>query len=195
MTKPANLSSSSIERGGELAPRGSLPVACACDKVGSVRVPLSKGQSTTTGPRVAGLAHFSRNGPWRFAMSVPRPVRLPRRLPAIAAFLVAVGFCTLGHAGGNAMAPEKESASGTLWLYVGTYTGGKTPSEGIYLLELDLASGRLTSKGAVARLKDPSFLAIHPSRKFLYAVNELGEFNGKKGGGVSAWRSTRRPAG
>src|SRR3954470_685856 len=124
--------------------------------------------------------------PGRISMSVSPPFRLHRRLPAIAASLVAVGFCTLGHAGGNAMAPEKESASRTLWLYVGTYTGGKTPSEGIYQLELDLASGSLTSKGAVARLKDPSFLAIHPSRKFLYAVNELGEFNGKKGGGVSA---------
>jgi 6-phosphogluconolactonase len=73
-----------------------------------------------------------------------------------------------------------------MWLYVGTYTHGKTPSEGIYLLELDLATGRLTSKGAVARLADPSFLAIHPSRKFLYAVNEQDNFNGQKGGGVSA---------
>ena len=115
-------------------------------------------------------------------MSMPRPVRLHHRLAGIAAFLVAVGFCTVGHAGGNAMAPEKESASRTLWLYVGTYTGGKTPSEGIYLLELDLASGSLTNKGAVARLKDPSFLAIHPSRKFLYAVNELGQFQRQEGG-------------
>ncbi len=80
----------------------------------------------------------------------------------------------------------RRAASGTMWLYVGTYTHGKTPSEGIYLLELDLASGRLTAKGAVAKLADPSFLAIHPSRKFLYAVNELDKFNGRKGGGVSA---------
>ena len=74
-----------------------------------------------------------------------------------------------------------------MWLYVGTYTHGKTPSEGIYLLEIDLASGRLTTKGEVAKLADPSFLAIHPSRKFLYAVNkELDKFKGRKGGGVSA---------
>src|SRR5207249_9415108 len=31
------------------------------------------------------------------------------------------------------------------------------------------------------------FLAIHPSRKFLYSVNELGEFRGRRGGGVSAF--------
>ena len=80
---------------------------------------------------------------------------------------------------------EKETPE-TLWVYVGTYTNGKTPSQGIYLLELDLASGRLTAKAAGPNLPDPSFLAIHPSRKYLYAVNEVGKFNGKKGGGVSA---------
>ena len=94
-------------------------------------------------------------------------------------------FTTVIQVRGNEMTSER-AAAGTMWLYVGTYTHGKTPSEGIYLLELDLASGRLTAKGAVAKLADPSFLAIHPSRKFLYAVNELDHFNGRKGGGVSA---------
>jgi 6-phosphogluconolactonase len=73
-----------------------------------------------------------------------------------------------------------------MWLYVGTYTTGKSASEGIYLSELDLTSGAVTTKGTAAKLSDPSFLAIHPSRKFLYAVNELEEINGKKGGGVTA---------
>jgi 6-phosphogluconolactonase len=88
-------------------------------------------------------------------------------------------------AGGEAMAPAG-SAGGTLRLYVGTYTHGKTPSEGIYMLELDTGSGLLWNQGPVAKLPDPSFLAIHPSRRFVYAVNELGEFQGKKTGGVSA---------
>jgi 6-phosphogluconolactonase len=100
-------------------------------------------------------------------------------------FVIALGLPIVSRAWGNDMASE-EAASGTMWLYVGTYTHGKTPSEGIYLLELDLASGRLTTRGAAARLADPSFLAIHPSRKFLYAVNELDKFNGRKGGSVSA---------
>ena len=34
---------------------------------------------------------------------------------------------------------------------------------------------------------NPSFLAIHPSRKFLYAVNEVGKFAGRRRGGVSAF--------
>jgi len=103
----------------------------------------------------------------------------------ISLFLIALHLTTMSRAWGNDMASE-EAASGTMWLYAGTYTRGKTPSEGIYLLEFDLASGRLTAKGVAARLADPSFLAIHPSRKFLYAVNELDKFNSRKGGGVSA---------
>ena len=35
--------------------------------------------------------------------------------------------------------------------------------------------------------KDPSFLAIHPSREYLYAVNEIGQFEGKPGGAISAF--------
>jgi 6-phosphogluconolactonase len=118
-------------------------------------------------------------------MSTPRLVD-KRHWPFwISLFLIALNLTTMSRAWGNDMAPAEE-ASGTMWLYVGTYTHGRTHSEGIYLLEMDLASGRLTSKGAAARLADPSFLAIHPSRKFLYAVNELDKFNGQKGGGVSA---------
>src|SRR5947199_9976900 len=57
-------------------------------------------------------------------------------------------------------------------VYIGTYTGG--PSRGIYLLELDLASGALTSRGLAGESVNPSFLAVHPSRRFLYAVGETG---------------------
>jgi 6-phosphogluconolactonase len=75
------------------------------------------------------------------------------------------------------------------WVYVGTYTGagGRDKSQGIYLMELDLRAGTLSSPRVVASATDPSFLAIHPSRKFLYSVNELSEFRGRRGGGVSAF--------
>ncbi len=118
-------------------------------------------------------------------MPTPR-LDAKRRWPLwISLFLIALHLTTMSRAWGNDMASE-EAASRKMWLYVGTYTHGKTPGEGIYLLEFDLASERLTTKGAAARLADPSFLAIHPSRKFLYAVNELDQFNGRPGGGVSA---------
>ena len=75
------------------------------------------------------------------------------------------------------------------WVYVGTYTGGggEDKSQGIYLMELDLRAGTLSLPRVAAAAVDPSFLAIHPNRKFLYAVNELSEFRGRRGGGVSAF--------
>jgi 6-phosphogluconolactonase len=73
-----------------------------------------------------------------------------------------------------------------LRVYIGTYTGEK--SEGIYCVELDSATGKPVGEPrVVARTKNPSFLAIHPSRKYLYAVSEIADLNGKKTGGVSAF--------
>jgi 6-phosphogluconolactonase len=72
-----------------------------------------------------------------------------------------------------------------LRVYIGTYTGKN--SKGIYLGELDLASGTLTIKGLAGESTNPSFLAIHPSQKFLYAVNEVPSFDNKKTGAVSAF--------
>ncbi len=71
-----------------------------------------------------------------------------------------------------------------LWVYIGTYTW--KASKGIYLGQLDLASGRLESVELAGELTNPSFLAIHPNRPLLYAVGELGDFAGKKAGAVSA---------
>jgi 6-phosphogluconolactonase len=74
---------------------------------------------------------------------------------------------------------------GKVMIYVGTYTSGE--SKGIYRLHLDLASGALTSAGAPTETVNPSFLALHPSRKFLYAVNETGDGPADPSGGVSAF--------
>jgi 6-phosphogluconolactonase len=72
-------------------------------------------------------------------------------------------------------------------VYVGTYTGGKAGSEGIYLLEFDPSTGSIESKGLAGKIVSPSFLAIHPTRKFLYSVNEVGDFAGKPSGAVTAF--------
>jgi 6-phosphogluconolactonase len=69
-------------------------------------------------------------------------------------------------------------------VYLGTYTGAK--SKGIYVSRLD-ASGSLTAPELAAETPSPSFLAIHPSRDLLYAVNEVSEFGGRRGGSVSAF--------
>ena len=77
-----------------------------------------------------------------------------------------------------------KTPTGTCLVYVGTYTGEK--SQGIYAYRLDLANGHCTPLGLAAALKSPSFLAVHPNRKFLYSVNEISDFNNKPAGGVSA---------
>ncbi len=73
-----------------------------------------------------------------------------------------------------------------LRVYVGTYTEG-TKSEGIYRLAFDSETGALTEPRLVAKTVNPSFLAIHPSGKFLYAVNEVGDFDGSHEGAVSGF--------
>jgi len=85
----------------------------------------------------------------------------------------------------SAPSAAAEAAPKKLWVYIGTYTGGQ--SKGIYLFQLDLATGKMTPQGLAAEAVSPSFLAVHPNRKFLYAVNEVSEFAGQKGGAVSAF--------
>ena len=52
-------------------------------------------------------------------------------------------------------------------LYVGTYT------ENIYLVRMDRRSGELWRIGSVDAGANPSFLAVHPNGRVLYAVNEI----------------------
>ncbi|MBT4865898.1 MAG: lactonase family protein [Planctomycetaceae bacterium] len=79
----------------------------------------------------------------------------------------------------------KKQAAGKLHVYVGTYTRGE--SEGVYVSQLDLKTGKLSEAKLAAKLVNPSFVSIHPSRKFVYAVGEINDFQGKKTGGVSAF--------
>ncbi len=70
-------------------------------------------------------------------------------------------------------------------VYVGTYTRGE--SQGIYLLELNPETGELHSKTLAGEVVNPSFLAIHPNGKNLYAVNEVSDFKESGSGGVAAF--------
>jgi 6-phosphogluconolactonase len=73
------------------------------------------------------------------------------------------------------------------FMYVGTYTEDGSASKGIYIYRFDAKSGKLTSIGLAAQTVNPSFLSIGPNHRFLYAVNEIGNFQGKKSGAVSAF--------
>jgi len=73
------------------------------------------------------------------------------------------------------------------WLvYFGTYTG--TKSQGIYRARFDSNTGKLTAPELAAETKNPSFLALHPNREFLYAVGEITSFAGQRAGAVSAFK-------
>ncbi len=93
-------------------------------------------------------------------------IMLPLALPAVAA-------------------AEEAVPAGKSWVYVGTYTG--KDSKGIYRCEFDSATGKLSEPALVAETVNPTFLAIHPGGKFLYAVGEIGDFGGKKAGAVNAY--------
>ena len=117
-------------------------------------------------------------------------------LPARRQFLRFAGLGALGlllpelrFANEWARAPGAKRA-GELLLYVGTYTTGK--SEGIYLYRLDLSSGELEHFGTTRGVVNPSFLALAPNRRYLYAVNEVEEFAGRKSGAVSAFAVDQR---
>jgi len=71
-------------------------------------------------------------------------------------------------------AREKHAAGNHYLAYVGTYTT-KTASKGIYAFRYDASSGKLEPLGVAAETADPSWIAIHPNGKFLYAVKEAGK--------------------
>lgn len=78
-----------------------------------------------------------------------------------------------------------------MYIYVGTYTRSlphvQAKSEGIYLLKMDPTSGALAHVSKITGVDNPSYLTVHPSGNYLYAVNEVGDFGGKASGAVSAF--------
>ncbi|MFJ8077406.1 lactonase family protein [Streptomyces sp. NPDC096176] len=57
-------------------------------------------------------------------------------------------------------------------LFLGTYTSVEGGGKGIGLATYDESTGRITGTGVVEGVGDPSYLALHPSRRTLYAVDE-----------------------
>ncbi len=78
-------------------------------------------------------------------------------------------------------------ANGRLLAYVGSYTSaidGGSNGKGIYRFEVDVRTGALTRQKLVAETPNPSWIVIHPSKKYLYSVNEIVD---QKSGSVSAF--------
>lgn len=98
-------------------------------------------------------------------------------------FLSAAAFACLLPSG---FAQPAKAAKGEYIAYIGTYTR-PNKSKGIYAWRFQATSGKLTPIGLVGETTSPSFLAVHPNHKFLYAVNEIGNYEGKRAGSVSSF--------
>ncbi|MFL6229262.1 MAG: lactonase family protein [Pyrinomonadaceae bacterium] len=106
-------------------------------------------------------------------------------------FLQATGAGALGLTlAGRSTAVAPRADARELLVYVGTYTTGQ--SEGIYLYRLQLSTGELRRVGTTGGVVNPSYLALNRRRRYLYAVNEVTDFQGQPGGAVSAFAVDQR---
>ena len=110
----------------------------------------------------------------------PSPQKYSRRH-----FLGGAAALAAAHAVPAAVRAESPSpAEQNVRAYVGSYTtpvDGSGNGEGIYLFEADSSTGELRDRRLVAKTPSPSWIALHPSRKFLYSVNEIDTYEGKSG--------------
>jgi 6-phosphogluconolactonase len=114
-------------------------------------------------------------------------MKMTRRFFASLLIIVAPLLLSVGRTSGDNSKPSDYFA------FIGTYTA-KTDSKGIYSFHFDSSTGRLTSVAVAATTQDPSFLAVASNEKYLYAVNELSEFDGKKSGAVTSYSLDPRSA-
>ncbi|MCD9185913.1 MAG: lactonase family protein [Pyrinomonadaceae bacterium] len=91
------------------------------------------------------------------------------------------GLMVAGNARSQSNGKTKE-----MLVYIGTYTAsGK--SEGIYIYKFNPDTGEMKPYKTVKGVLEPSFLTINKDKKYVFAVNELLEYEGKKSGAVSAF--------
>lgn len=103
--------------------------------------------------------------------------------------MVALSLAGCGARPAAPAAPARERL-----VYIGTYTGGTTGSQGIYAFRFDESAGALTSIGLVADTPSPSFLTASADGRFVFAVNELETYQDKPGGSVTSFAVDRTSA-
>ncbi len=89
---------------------------------------------------------------------------------------------------GTLHADDDDKPHAPILAYVGAYTPN---GQGIYLFSMNPSTGVLTQVKVAAQVPSPSWLAIHPHGRYLYAVNEISNFNGTTSGSVSAFSINR----
>jgi 6-phosphogluconolactonase len=80
---------------------------------------------------------------------------------------------------------SSDAAKERLMIFVGTYTD--KGSKGIYAYRFEVSTGTATPLGLAVESANPSFLAVHPNQRLLYAVNETSNYEGQNAGSISAY--------
>ena len=103
-------------------------------------------------------------------------------------------FAALVLVGAAAGGQQLQAAEAANFAYIGTYThdapggdSGKAHSQGIYVAKVDQGTGKLEPVQTVPS-DNPSFLALSPDQGFLYAINEVDNYEGKNAGSVEAYK-------
>jgi 6-phosphogluconolactonase (cycloisomerase 2 family) len=94
-----------------------------------------------------------------------------------------------------ALAMTAPAQAATLHAYIGTYTpdpaqprsGAGNHGQGIYLVDVDSATGTIGNVRLAAKTLSPSWIALSADRKFLYSVSEVASYGPAKSGSVSAY--------
>ena len=73
------------------------------------------------------------------------------------------------------------------FVWLGCYTGKPPRGEGISVTRYDASSGKFTAVTLACKVRNPSFLALHPTLPVLYAVSEIADLNGKRTGGITSF--------
>jgi 6-phosphogluconolactonase len=79
--------------------------------------------------------------------------------------------------------------------YIGTYTpdpadarsGANNHGDGIYLVNVDDATGAPSNPKLVAKSLSPTWITLSADHKFLYAVNEIASYGANKSGSITAY--------
>ena len=82
------------------------------------------------------------------------------------------GITALALAGLSLVTPAGGAAATEYLAFAGTYTGPK--SKGVLAFRFDSSTGRLEPLGLAAECRNPTFLAVHPNGRVLYAISEVG---------------------
>ncbi|MFE0474183.1 lactonase family protein [Streptomyces sp. NPDC058947] len=93
---------------------------------------------------------------------------------------------TASPATGTSPSGRARRPSGPRPLYLGTYMSAEGGGKGIGVAAYDPSTGRITGSGTITGVGDPSYLALHPDRRTLYAVDE------RQDGAVTAVRLSDR---